>query len=240
MRPSFPVALRKEWNRAASRLQERIATKRWRVTIGGMSSERPDLSIAAALLAGGASRRMGRDKAGLEVEGVLLWKRQVGVLQSVRPRELFISGAPQGPYAGCGIPLVCDAVPRLGPLAGLAAGLREIEGRLPFLLVLAVDLPAMEGGYLRALAEKAVGEGIGLIPECDGELEPLAAIYPVAFLAFAEAGLASGRRSVRSAVREAIRGGILRAEPVAPFARALFKNINLPADYAALVGNSCE
>jgi molybdopterin-guanine dinucleotide biosynthesis protein A len=54
------------------------------------------LPFAAALLAGGKSRRMGRDKALLPVEwegaSVPLWERQLSILKALAPAELVISG----------------------------------------------------------------------------------------------------------------------------------------------------
>src|SRR5687768_17396927 len=104
---------------------------------------------SAVLLAGGKSSRMGRDKGALLVEGEPLWQRQLNILRRTQPRELFISGPLDGPYANTGVRIVSDAEPHLGPLGGIAAALGECT--TDWLLVLAVDLPFMRADYLLSL-----------------------------------------------------------------------------------------
>ena len=135
-------------------------------------------SFAAVLLAGGQSRRMGRDKALLPLpDGRLLWQRQLDVLRALEPAELFISG-PARPGFPADVPTVGDIGPTmLGPLGGIAAVLATM--RSARLLVLAVDLPMMTAAFLRGLLRHDPSQTQGAIPQAaDGFFEPLAAIYP--------------------------------------------------------------
>src|SRR2546428_9892635 len=97
------------------------------------------MKFSAVLLAGGQSTRMGRDKAGIVLDGIPLWQRQFEILRELRPHEIFISGPPRKEWSG--LEVVADETPDAGPLAGLVASLRRC--RSPLLLVLAVDLPRM-------------------------------------------------------------------------------------------------
>jgi molybdopterin-guanine dinucleotide biosynthesis protein A len=104
--------------------------------------------FAALLLAGGRSSRMGSPKALLDWCGRPLWRHQAETLDALAPDERFIS-LPPGLAVDCGIwtPVV-DRVPDLGPLGGIEAALRAM--RSDWLVVLAIDLPAMTTDYLRA------------------------------------------------------------------------------------------
>ena len=148
---------------------------------------------AAAVLAGGASRRMGRDKATLAVGGVAL---AAGVLAAAaRVADPVVLVAPEGhPARGLGAPVVTD--PGEGPLAALAAALAALEA--DHVLVLATDHPGLVVDLLAHLAALAPrGEAVAC--RRGPRLEPLVAVYrraPALAAARARlAGPAAGRSS---------------------------------------------
>jgi molybdopterin-guanine dinucleotide biosynthesis protein A len=49
------------------------------------------MNISAVLLAGGQSRRMGRDKATILFRGKSLWQIQLDLLHKLQPAEIFVS-----------------------------------------------------------------------------------------------------------------------------------------------------
>jgi molybdenum cofactor guanylyltransferase len=183
------------------------------------------LSLAAAVMAGGRSLRMGRDKAMLEYEGERLIDRQISLLRFLSPAELLISGRPGHDYGVTDITVVHDELPDCGPLGGLAALLRACASS--HLLILAVDMPLMSVEMLRELTA-AVALARGTVP-CLGEAwEPLAAIYPIEILPRVQNRLDAGRRSMRRLIEEAIAHKEMRSYPV-PFARQReFANWNYP------------
>ncbi len=186
--------------------------------------------FTAVLLAGGKSVRMGRDKGGVHIDGQLLWQRQLATLRATGPCELFISGKPDGPYAGAGVELLGDDFPGLGPLAGLEAALRRANH--PLVLILAIDLPAMTAVFLSALVGEATASATGCVPH-DGEwFEPLAAVYPRACLPLVQQCLRDADRSMQRFVRLAAGQGFIDVRGLDENERALFKNINLPDDLA--------
>ena len=145
--------------------------------------------FTACLLTGGKSSRMGRDKAGVEFGGVPLWRRQIKTLQETGADEILISGRQEACYGGCGFPIIEDEIKECGPLSGVHALLGVAEH--PLVLVLAVDMPMMTGGYLRGLIARAFEEGYGTVPVREGFYEGLAAVYPKASRGIA-AGLLGG------------------------------------------------
>ena len=188
----------------------------------------PPPPFTAVLLAGGKSTRMGRDKAAVLIGGQTLWQRQLATLRTTAPHELFISGKPDGPYAGAGVEILRDAFPEGGPLAGLEAALRHANH--PLVLVLAIDLPAMTADFLSTLVREAAASGTGCVTRDERWFEPLAAVYPRACLPLAAEGLRGEDRSMQRFVRLAVEQGLMRVRELSAGERALFRNVNRPAE----------
>ena len=173
---------------------------------------------------------MGRDKAILPLpDGRLLWQRQLDVLRELGPAELFISGPARAGFPA-DVPTVEDAVPGLGPLGGIVAALAAM--RSARLLVLAVDLPMMTSAFLRELLHHCGNDGLrGAVPQAaDGFFEPLAAVYPHAALATAQARLDRRELSLQPFVRALSEDRQVANFPLGVAETALFVNWNAPAD----------
>ena len=126
---------------------------------------------AAAVLAGGASRRMGRDKATLRVGGVELAALVLAAAAQVADPVVLV--APEGhPARRVAAPAVAD--PGLGPLAALAAALDALEAE--HVLVLAADHPGLRVPLLAHLVALA-GEADAVACRRGPRLEPLVAVY---------------------------------------------------------------
>jgi molybdopterin-guanine dinucleotide biosynthesis protein A len=184
--------------------------------------------LAALLLAGGASTRMGRPKALLDHAGRPLWRIQLEKLESLHPAELFLSiprelSLPPGPWQ-----ILHDQEVGLGPLSGLHAALKAMTGE--WLVVLAVDLPDMTTAFLQNLYHAALAKGCALVPQFDGVYEGLAAIYPRSLADLCEKHLASNDRSLQRFARQAIADGFLSTYSITEESRSLFRNVNRPAD----------
>ena len=156
-----------------------------------MSRQAKSHVTAGLLLTGGASRRMGRDKALIEVGGVSLAERAAAVLGSVCDPVVEV-----GPgYTG--LPAVREDPPGAGPLAALEAGWAELRrrGHAGPVLVLAVDMPSVTAGLLRYLAERP-GTATA-VPWVGGHPQPMCARYAPGTLDLVAGAVAEGRRSLR-------------------------------------------
>jgi molybdenum cofactor guanylyltransferase len=149
--------------------------------------------VAAAVLAGGASRRMGRDKATLAVGGVEL--ASLALAAAARVADPVVLVAPEGhPARRLAAAPVAD--PGEGPLAALAAALAALDA--DHVLVLAGDHPGLRVELLAHLAGLA-DRGEAVACRRGPGLEPLVAVYRRApALALARARLAdpAGDRSL--------------------------------------------
>ncbi|HVW35182.1 MAG TPA: molybdenum cofactor guanylyltransferase, partial [Acidimicrobiia bacterium] len=174
----------------------------------GSSALSPD-RVAGLLLTGGASRRMGRDKALLEVDGQRLVDRAAAVLGAVADPVLEV-----GP-GWSGLPAVREDPPGSGPLAALSAGAAELRarGHSGPVLVLAVDMPRVSAELLRFLAGRA-GPPATAVPRAGGHPQPMCARYGPDVLAAVDRRLAAGGRSLRDLLESlAEEGRVAWVEP---------------------------
>jgi molybdenum cofactor guanylyltransferase len=187
--------------------------------------------VAAAVLAGGASRRMGRDKATMAVGGVELAARVLAAAARVAHPVVLV--APEGhPARRLAARAVAD--PGLGPLAAVAAALDALDAG--HVLVLAADHPGLRVELLAHLAGLA-GRGEAVACRRGSRLEPLVAVYQQApALAAARARLAdpAGDRSLLGLLA-GLRTVVVEEpewRPLDPDGRS-FVDLDDPADLAA-------
>lgn len=136
----------------------------------GMSpfEQQPEM-VAGVVLAGGRSRRMGSDKALLELDGVSLVERAARRLAAICSRVVVADG-------GRGVLDRVTSVPD-GPGQGPVAGILGAAAAFPgtSLLVLACDLPRVPISLLGELATRTTSDWA--VPRWRGRLEPLCALY---------------------------------------------------------------
>ncbi len=185
-------------------------------------------NFSAAVFAGGASTRMGTDKAFLRIGDELLIERQIRCLREAGAAQLVISGRVGVDYSRFGLAVVHDERPDCGPLAGLAAILKAAYFEKT--LVLAVDMPAMTPPLLKKIVTLSEDE-LGCVPVDDRGFEPLAAVYSKQLLPLAEALLAAERYSMQEFVMEALERGLVRTLQIEPEDRLHFINCNWPSDW---------
>ncbi len=182
----------------------------------------PELAV---LIAGGRSRRMGRDKCVLEWQGKPLWEHQLGTLSSVGAGRVAVVSPGRPEWLSGDTSWIPDVPGDCGPLGGILAALESVKSGL--VLVLAVDLPAMTGECLRDLLHSCTRER-GCVPVADRGYEPVAAVYPAAAAVMAREWLDSGRRDLQGWVGELIKRDLVRGRKVE--APGFFRNLNCPED----------
>jgi len=185
------------------------------------------MKISAVLLAGGESRRMGKDKAALLFRGKPLWQIQLELLRKLEPMEILVSARSDPPWRPPHMQFVADDPPSRGPLSGLTASLAGMRGT--HLLALAIDMPFMNEEYLRSLCGQ-IEPGRGVLPMIGDRAEPLAAIYPAEAHADVVTALSGIEFSLQTLTKELVEVGKLRLLNVAKKEQTLFWNLNEPAD----------
>ncbi len=149
--------------------------------------------MLTVILTGGASRRMGRDKARLEVNGqplVALLAERYSALGDVA-----LSAARAEDFQGMNCRVFPDTYPGRGPLNGIVSAFRLTGEDRIFLT--AVDIPFGSAELAQRLDSCLGGHDACVIHRSDGRDEPTFAVYSRSCLARAEECLASGRLSFR-------------------------------------------
>lgn len=152
----------------------------------------------AVIMAGGDSRRMGRDKASLVLGEQTLMQRVAEIMQVVFPQVVVSVRTPRADIA---LPQVRDGFSDLGPLAGLCAGLDYAsQNGVPWIFAVATDMPFLRPALIEQLANYRSGVD-AVVPLVDGHPQPLAAFYSIDALPAVRAlATGEGKRSLRAAL----------------------------------------
>lgn len=193
------------------------------------------------VLAGGQSRRMGTDKALLELDGVPSVLRVVRALAHLH--AVVVVAAQGQPLPDLAATVVRDELPDTGPLHGLALGLRAATAAgADVAVVCATDLPLLRPTVVDALLAR-LGDHDVLLPVLDGHEQPLSAVYRTALAPVAEQLVAAGERRLRAVLGGAdvlrIDGAELSRDPAVaaddPHLHS-FRSANTPQEWSALTG----
>lgn len=185
--------------------------------------------ISGAILAGGKSRRMGQDKAWLDLgDGVPLVRRVAAALGAVADELIVVSNDPG--YERLGYAVHADRYGETGAFGGIATAVAAASGDL--VCVAACDMPFPSAAVYRLLLD-AIAEHDVAIPLIGGEYETMHALYRKSCLPAMEARLARGQLRVISFFDDvrvrAVSADEIRA--VDPELRS-FTNLNTPEELA--------
>jgi molybdopterin-guanine dinucleotide biosynthesis protein A len=182
-------------------------------------------------MAGGASQRLGRNKALERIGGKALIERVVDSLVPLTTEVLVVVAGPEQ-AAALRLPprvrVVSDRYPGRGKLGGIFSGLDACAEA--WSLVVACDMPFLNGELLRHLIE-ASSNVDAVVPLLGGQVEPLHALYSKTCLAPMERMLRAGELKI-APLFEAVRvryvdeTAIDRIDP----RHLSFFNINTQAD----------
>jgi len=183
------------------------------------------MPATAIILAGGGSRRMGRDKTMLPIAGKPMIRR---VYETVRPyfAQTLISSNSASLYDFLASTIVPDEVTGRGPLMGIVSTLKVSANDANF--VIACDIPDIDTGLIKTMLRQA-RDYDAVVPRVGPDLyEPLFAVYKKSALSAMEESLRSGHNKIMSALSRC------RVKFVDLPGRE-FGNINTRAEYRGLV-----
>jgi molybdopterin-guanine dinucleotide biosynthesis protein A len=131
------------------------------------------MKVSCAILSGGRSTRLGRDKATARLADKTLIAHVYRVARNVCPDVVIVSSIHQT-FDGIPARVVPDAFPIVGPISGIASAL--LDASTPYVFVLACDLPFVTEESISFVISQARGEDI-VVPKTRFGFEPLHAMY---------------------------------------------------------------
>lgn len=201
--------------------RERIVSEREKLRIRreNRRSERLGAYFSMALLAGGKSSRMGRDKAGLPFFGSTLLEFQKEKAELLGIGDVLISGPGN----------IEDLLPERGPLGGMHACLER--ARSPHCVMLSVDAPLVPAAALRLLARRHLeGRVQATIARHGGKTEPLIGVYDAALAEVILPLVRDGGAPVRALLE---RIDVQYVDIDLP--EDIWRNCNTPEEYEAML-----
>jgi molybdopterin-guanine dinucleotide biosynthesis protein A len=129
--------------------------------------------MTAVVIAGGQSRRIGVDKAFVEIGGRYLIERVLDVIVPLFS-HIFINSNMSIAYQELGFPVITDIERNKGALGGIYTGLAH--AKTEYVFCVACDMPLLNQDLIRHMTENVNGFD-ALIPKTPDGFHPLHAIY---------------------------------------------------------------
>lgn len=183
--------------------------------------------VTAGILAGGASSRMGTNKALVDFRGRPLVARQLDLLRPMFERVVVGTNDP-APYAPFGVEGVPDVLAERCALTGIHAIVAAARHAHAF--VVACDLPFLNPALIESLVARR-DEADVVIPVTSRGPEPLHAVYARACLPAIEAAATAGRwKATAFHDRVKVLQVPIRVEEWSVEGRSPFLNVNTPGE----------
>jgi molybdopterin-guanine dinucleotide biosynthesis protein A len=195
------------------------------------------MDIEGFILVGGASSRMGRDKARLSLQGRSFVERIGGALAGIAGRVNLVGAKSVDSLKIGNVP---DVYEGWGALGGLHAALAA--ARADWAAVIACDLPFVTSELLARLVRLREGVDAVVPVQRDGRLQPLCALYRAKACGEAARSLIErGERRPRALVQE-VRARMVAWEELSDLtdAHLFFENVNTPDDYRSALARFGE
>lgn len=130
--------------------------------------------MTGIILAGGKNSRMGTNKAFLEMDGIRLIERIIGILSELFPEIIIVTNDPLSYTHLSSAVIVTDIYKNKGALGGIYAGLFYASENYSF--ITACDMPFISKELIVYLARFTNNHDI-IVPQGADGMQPLHAVY---------------------------------------------------------------
>ncbi len=175
------------------------------------------------VLAGGSSRRFGRDKAFVELGGLSLVERAINKLRELGLEvQVVCRSNQQARLIACSC--VLDRTPGLGPAMAIYSALRDSDHNNNYFL--ACDMPLVPSALLQGFPDLSKGFDVVVPADAEARVQPLCGYYSRACLPVLEGQLNKGVMSIT----QILKSGDLKVHIVdagkADMDQSAFLNVN--------------
>jgi molybdenum cofactor guanylyltransferase len=187
------------------------------------------MQASGFVLAGGASKRMGQDKALLPYRGTTLVEHVAKTVNEAAGSVALIGDPAR--LGHLGLPVFPDELPKCGPASGIYTALQVTN--TDWNLVVACDMPAVSAEILRELIDRTETSGRNCVAAIGpyGQPEPLCAVYHRRCLPALSRAIRDKRLRMRDLIKEI--GAIwIRVDASA------LANVNTPAEWSKFEGGA--
>ena len=158
------------------------------------------MRLAGAVLSGGASSRMGSDKALVAVQGVAMGARMVSTLYDASCDPVVFVGGDRERLGELGVDVLADRFPGDGPLGGVVTALDRFVGTADHVVIVSCDMPFLAASDLAPLVDRALASSVDVVVGRSGRLEPLCAVWATGAAERVHGIFADGTRSIHAAL----------------------------------------
>jgi molybdopterin-guanine dinucleotide biosynthesis protein A len=191
-------------------------------------------NITGIILAGGRSSRMDQDKAFILFSGRPLIEIVIEMTSTLFEHLMIVANEPNL-YQKYGIKIQSDIIKDCGPLGGIYTGLFYSRNKYNF--IVACDMPFLNQDLVQCMIEK-IGDFDVIIPEHNGQLEPLCAIYSKDCITPIKNQLSQNNLKITDFFQSVKVKTILEEETIKLDPQGFsFTNINTPQDLKAALHN---
>ena len=187
------------------------------------------MNFSVAIIAGGQSSRMGRDKSFVDLAGKPVIEHVLERVEDLGQTETILISNRMAAYSHLGLPMFSDVLPNKGSLGGIYTAI--YRSQQPHTLVVACDMPLLNTGLLHYMVSLADQETDVIVPTVEGYPQGLHAIYSKACLDPIRQRLEADRLKVIGFYGDVQVRYIDEAEyqPIDPRGLSFF-NVNTPQD----------
>lgn len=197
-----------------------------------MNDERSLVNATGVLVAGGKSRRMGRDKRFLKIGGKSVFDRTLSLLMGTFVQTVVVLAEPINSLEVRGCRVVYDVIPNAGSLGGLYTGL--MVASQPRIFAVACDMPFLDPEVIRFMASFDDTADV-VVAKLEGQFQPMHAMYSKRCAEFLKAMAEGYDLKIQTLyLREELRVAVVGANDLSSIGVGLrsFQNINTPEDLA--------